>query len=284
MPGLDVLQVSGLLDKEEGQAVVFQHHVPVVADGDGRGDHPGAVHVLALHPVEPRRDAGQGLAAALFPLQEGIPLLEDQVDVVELDFIETDFFHQGGVPEGEPGEPFPDSGIFLHLRKGAALAVVLLAFLPEQTLVSREGSWIVVQYCLIDRDGEVAAVVQYFSGGGAISPVNEFVIPLYQEEPFFFGRGDLFPQGFAQVGENLLLRNPYPAPFFEVHAVRLALGIEAVEVFAAFGIKRPGGGVHPDLVEQLLGLVAEIPFCRVCLCQLQQYLCLVVLQCRFGVG
>ena len=91
MPGTDALQVFGLLDKEKGQSIIFKHHVPVVADGDGRGDHPGAVHVLALHPVEPRSDAGKGLAAALFPLQEGIPLLEDQVDVVELDFIQPDF-------------------------------------------------------------------------------------------------------------------------------------------------------------------------------------------------
>ena len=203
---------------------------------------------------------------------------------MELYPIEADLFHQGGVPEGEPGEPCPDSRIFRHLRKGAALAVVLPAFLSEQPFVPREGSRVVVQHCLGDGDGQVAAAFQYLFGSGTVSFVCEFTVPLHQEESLLFWCGNLFPQGLAQVGEHLLLCKLYPVPFLEFHAVGLALGIEAVEVFAAFGVQRPGGRVGFDLVEQLLGLVAEIPFGRTGLCKFQQYFCLVVLQCRSGIG
>ena len=236
------------------------------------------MYVLALHAVEPGSDPGQGLAASLLPLQEGVALLEDQVDVVELYLIEPDLFHQGGVPEGEPGEPCPDSRIFLHLRKRAALAFVLPALFPEQAFISREVPRPVVQHCLADGDGEVAAVLQLLSCGGAVGLVGEFIVPLHQEEALLFGFRDLFLKGAAQVSDYLFLCELYPAPFVKVHAIGLALGIEAVEVLAALGVQRPGGWVRLDLVEQLLGLVAEIPLVRVGFCQLQQYRCLVVLQ------
>ena len=151
------------------------------------------MYVLALHAVEPGSDPGQGLAASLLPLQEGIALLEDQVDVVELDFVQPDFLHQGGVPEGEPGEPCADICIFLHLRKGAALAFILPTLFPEKALISREGSRVVVQHCLADGDGEVAAVFQLLSCGGAVSLVGEPTVPLYQEEALFLRCGHLLP-------------------------------------------------------------------------------------------
>ena len=130
----------------------------------------------------------------------------------------------------------------------------------------------------------MAAVFQRFFSGSAVGLVGELAVPLHQEEPFFFGYGNLFLQSPAQIGEHFLFRELYPAPFLVSHAIRLALGIEAVEVFAAPGIQRPGSRVRLDLVEQFLGLVAEVLLVRVGLCQLQQYLCLVVLQCCLGAG
>ena len=97
--GPDTLQVRQTLDEHTAQVIVCQYHVPVVADGDGRGNHPGTVYILILHPVKPCCNAGQCLSASLFPLQQRIAFLEGKVDVVPLDLIQADFFHTGGIPQ-----------------------------------------------------------------------------------------------------------------------------------------------------------------------------------------
>jgi len=90
--GPDAVKVLQPLHEHIGQTVILQHHIPVVADGDGRGHHPGGVKVLLLHPVKPGGDGGQRLAAALFPLEKAVLFLQHQIDVVPLDVVELDHF------------------------------------------------------------------------------------------------------------------------------------------------------------------------------------------------
>ena len=49
--GSDTFQVRQAFDEYTGQVIICQYHVPVVADGDGRGYYPRTVYVLVLHPV-----------------------------------------------------------------------------------------------------------------------------------------------------------------------------------------------------------------------------------------
>ena len=51
-----------------GHAIVFEHQIPVVLDGDSSGHHPHVTSALTLHPIPACGDAGQRLATTLFPL------------------------------------------------------------------------------------------------------------------------------------------------------------------------------------------------------------------------
>ena len=83
--------------------------------------------MLLLHPVNADGDGGQGLAAALLPLEEAVPLLQHKIDVMALDVVELDNLLVLIIPEGKFLQPFSDKWIFLHIRKLLALVFILPA-------------------------------------------------------------------------------------------------------------------------------------------------------------
>ena len=56
------------------------------------------MNTLVLHSVQAHSNGGQGLAAALLPLEHPIPLLEHPVDVPALNVVEVDVLLVLGVP------------------------------------------------------------------------------------------------------------------------------------------------------------------------------------------
>ena len=75
----DPLKIRKPFYENIGQAVVWQHHVPVVAYGNGAGHYPGVMDVFPFHSVLPKGNAGQRLTAALLPLKQAIPLLQHKI-------------------------------------------------------------------------------------------------------------------------------------------------------------------------------------------------------------
>jgi len=84
---LNLRQIFQFLHKYIGKTVVWQYHIPVVADRDSGGHHPGGVDTLLQHSVQAHGDSGQGLATALLPLEHPIPFLEHPVDVLALNVV-----------------------------------------------------------------------------------------------------------------------------------------------------------------------------------------------------
>ncbi len=150
IPRADVFQVCQTLDEYTGQVIVCQHHIPVVADGDGRGNYPCAVYVLLLHPVQSRCNAGQRLSASLFPLQQRIVFLEGKVDVMFLDLIQPDFLKERGIPQGEVIQPSGDSRVFIHFCIRHVLDFIFCPFPAKQTFITRIGFRRVFKDCLVD--------------------------------------------------------------------------------------------------------------------------------------
>ena len=87
IPGADALEILQPLHKNIGQTVIGQYHIPVVANGDGRGYHPCMMDMLPLHAIPGNRDAGQRFTASLFPLEQAVFLLQHQIDVVFLQIV-----------------------------------------------------------------------------------------------------------------------------------------------------------------------------------------------------
>ena len=56
------------------------------------------MNTLVLHSVQAHSNGGQGLAAALLPLEHPIPLLEHPVDVPALNVVEVDVLLVLGIP------------------------------------------------------------------------------------------------------------------------------------------------------------------------------------------
>ncbi len=78
-------------------------------------------HILWTAPISTRcfpvKMAAGVFAAALFPLQEGIPLLERQVDIVALERIQVDVSMILGVPILKATDPVSKLRVFGHLGK-----------------------------------------------------------------------------------------------------------------------------------------------------------------------
>ena len=80
-------------------------------------------HILWTAPIShavlpPRKNGGGCFAAALLPLQEGISLLERQVDIVALERIQMDVSMILGVPILKAADPVSKLRVFGHLGKG----------------------------------------------------------------------------------------------------------------------------------------------------------------------
>ena len=89
--GLDAFQITQPLHQHIGQPIVWQHQIPVVADRDGRGDHPGVIDLPPLHPIETDSNAGQRFPGTLLPLKQGIAFLDGEVEVMSLNLVGPDF-------------------------------------------------------------------------------------------------------------------------------------------------------------------------------------------------
>ena len=176
----DALQVSQPLHKHIGKTRALQNHIPVVADGDGAGNDPYTVDSSHFHAVLPRENGGGCFAAALFPLQEGIPLLERQVDIVALERIQVDVSMILGVPILKATDPVSKLRVFGHLGKGLLLIVILPAFPAQQPLIARKPLRLIVQHRLIDRHRRTHLVRQELCHFPAVCLVDKAVFLLDQ--------------------------------------------------------------------------------------------------------
>ena len=133
-----------------------------------------------FHAVLPRENGGGCFAAALFPLQEGIPLLERQVDIVALERVQMDVSMILGVPILKATDPVSKLRVFGHLRKGLLLIVILPAFPAQQPLIAGKPFRLIVQHRLIDRHRRTHLVRQEFCHLPAVCLVDKAVFLLDQ--------------------------------------------------------------------------------------------------------
>ena len=189
--GKDAFQICQSFDKHARQIIICQHHIPVVADGDGRGDNPCAVYVLLLHPVQPRCDAGQGLSASLFPLQQRIAFLESKVDIVLLDFIQSDLFHTRRVPQRKIIQPLGDGRVFIHFRIGHVLGFIFCPFPAEKPLITGIGFRGVFKDCLIDWHRQTFTVFDLPAGCRTVSFIGKLSFALDEADGVRFRYGIL---------------------------------------------------------------------------------------------
>ena len=133
-----------------------------------------------FHAVLPRENGGGCFAAALLPLQEGIPLLERQVDIVALERIQVDVSMILGVPILKATDPVSKLRVFGHLGKGLLLIVILPAFPAQQPLIARKPFQLIVQHRLIDRHRRTHLVRQELCHLPAVCLVDKAVFLLDQ--------------------------------------------------------------------------------------------------------
>ena len=228
IPWADALQILQALHEHIGQTVIFQHHIPVVADGDGRGNDPGAVKPLLFHAVHPCGDGRQRFPAALLPLEKAISLLQNTVDVLPLEVVELDYLFILHVPEGKFLQPCGDVRIFRHLTEGLALTVILPPPASEETLIAGKTSRLVVQHGLIDGDRLLLLRPYLPARFRAVCLVLELVV-LFDQSDDVPRRPFVLPgQGATQIGQHLCLGQPRALPLLIIHIVRLLLGVETV--------------------------------------------------------
>ena len=282
IPGLDTLQILQPFHEHIGQAVILHDHIPVVADGDGRGNHPGRVNVLLLHAVAACGNAGQRLTAALLPLEKAIPLLKHPVDVLPLQVVEPDRFLILCVPQGEVFKPCCNLRVIRHITEVLTLILILPTLSAQKPLKAFEVLRAVLQHSIINLCGTKCTVPHHLSGSGAVAFIGQGVVVFHQGDHIPFRLHHLLSERAAQIGQNLGLSELLLLPCLIGHIRWLCLRIEPMQILTAFGVLILQQRVHLDLIQHLLRLVEEVFGGFFASGQFQQHMGLVLLQICFG--
>ena len=223
-----------------------------------------------FHALLPCEDGGGGFAAALLPLQEGIPLLERQVDIVALERIQVDVSMILGVPILKATDPVSKLRVFGHLGKGLLLIVILPAFPAQHPLIAGKPFRLIVQHCLIDRNRRTHLVRQELCRFPAVCLVDKAVFLLDQTNFIPLRLGVLAAQSLLQIRQHLCFGKLHALPLLIGHIRRLPLGIKAVNVGKAGVVFFPRDRMASDLIQVLLHLIEKSALGGFELCQFQK--------------
>ena len=223
-----------------------------------------------FHAVLPRENSGGCFAAALFPLQEGVPLLERQVDIVALERIQVDVSMILGVPILKATDPVSKLRVFGHLGKGLLLIVILPAFPAQQPLIAWKPFRLIVQHRLIDRHRRTHLVRQELCHLPAVCLVDKAVFLLDQTNFVPLRLGVLAAQSLLQIRQHLCFGKLHALPLLIWHIRRLPLGIKAVNIGKAGVVFFPRDRMASDLIQVLLHLIEKSALGGFELCQFQK--------------
>ena len=212
---MNPIQIRQLFNHHIGKTVVFKHNIPVVLDGDGRRDNPGAIRILLLHPIQSGGDASQCFTTALLPLKECVPFLQNQIKIVHLLIVQMNPLFILRIVEGESVQPCGDTAVHFHIRKLLLFHLVFtLTVTNHTTIATILGRILIVSNNGIEGDGDLHAVVQLTSHFRAISLEHKVVIPFNQTNFILVLWRMLFPYHTSQIGQYLGFRNTDTAPLF----------------------------------------------------------------------
>ena len=279
--GMNALHIGQPLHKHIGKACALQDDIPVVADGDGARNDPYAVGRSGFHTVFSCENGGRRFSATLFPLQEGIPLLERQVDVVALEGVQVDISLILHVPILKSLDPCRELRTFGHLRERLLLIVIFTALPAQQPFITRKPFRLIVQHRLIDGDRCAHLAGQKLCHLSAVCFVDKAVFLLYQTDFVPLRRGVLTAQSLLQIGQHFGFGELRALPLLVGHILRLPLCIKTVDIGKARIVLFLRGWMASDLIQVFLHPIEKVAFCGSQLGHLQKDPASVILKIGF---